>query len=72
MLMQMDKRTKKNLLLFFRRFRSSYREIAKSYNGTNAHFYLENFIQDNLKVAHQLFGQEGEKMMKDFVKKVAT
>ncbi|MFN3403929.1 MAG: hypothetical protein ACK40G_07530 [Cytophagaceae bacterium] len=65
----MDKRTKRNLLLFFRRFRRNYEFFLQSYKGKTPSLYLDQFKRDNIKLAQVLFGDEGVKHFTHFIKR---
>ena len=66
----MDRRTKRNLRLFLIRFRRNYFYFLQSYSGRNLRLYMDQFVHDNLKLAQTLFGDEGAKSVKDFVKRL--
>ena len=68
----MDKRTKKYFRLFLMRFRKNYQYFLKNYSGKNIALYRDNFINDNLKLAQLLYGDEGMKQLKDYSKKLTS
>ncbi|GAL84598.1 hypothetical protein MYP_1826 [Sporocytophaga myxococcoides] len=64
----MDRRTRINLKLFIRRFKKNYEYYTNLYSGKNCQMYLDQFERDNLKLAQVLFGREGVRMMKEYIK----
>lgn len=68
----MDRRTKINLRLFLRRFNRNYDYFLKTYNGKNVGIYLDQFVRDNLKLAETLFGNEGAREFKAYLKNMRT
>lgn len=63
----MDKRTKVYFRLFLMRFRKNYYYFLNNYRGRNIQLYREQLVQDNLKLAQALFGDEGMREMKKYV-----
>lgn len=68
----MDRRTRLNLQLFLRRFRRNYEYFLQTYSGTNAGLFLDQFKKDNIKLAQTLFGDEGERLLKNFMKNIPS
>jgi len=42
----------------------------KTYSGKNVSIYIDQFVRDNMKLAETLFGNEGARMFKDYLKKM--
>ncbi len=66
----MDKRSKVYFRLFLMRFRKNYQYFLSHYNGKNLNLYREQFTHDNMKLAQVLFGDEGVKKFKNYVKEM--
>lgn len=59
-------------MLFLRRFRRNYYYFLRTYSGKNVGIYIDQFVRDNLKLAETLFGNEGARLFKDYVKNIHT
>jgi hypothetical protein len=66
----MDKRTRRKFLVFIRRFRKNYQYFLSTYSGKNCNLFLDQFVNDNAKLAQYLFGDEGEKVIKSYGKRI--
>jgi hypothetical protein len=66
----MDKRTRRKFLIFIRRFRKNYQYFLSTYSGKNASLFLDQFVCDNAKLAQYLFGDEGERLIKSYGKRI--
>jgi hypothetical protein len=66
----MDKRTRRKFLVFIRRFRKNYQYFLNTYSGKNPNLFLDQFVCDNAKLAQYLFGDEGERLIKSYGKRI--
>jgi hypothetical protein len=66
----MDNRTKRKFLVFIRRFRKNYQYFLGTYSGKNAKLFLDQFVSDNAKMAQYLFGDEGERIIRSYGKRI--